>query len=210
MAPSIVTLPHQAAKQLEKMTMLRKVIFWVVCAPISALTGSLGIQALASSGTYPDFTARVIHVQDGDTVEAMTSAGEKFTVRLASIDAPETFKNRCKPGQPFAQKSKDALSGMVLGKSIKFVCHDLDRYGRQVCDLQQDSTTASRELVRAGLAWANTSNPRYLRDKSLPDLESQARLARRGMWSTADNVAPWEWRRTAWRNTCQSTKGLDQ
>lgn len=190
--------------------MLRKGISTLLFSALAALIGTLGIQAWATSGIRPDFKARVIHVDDGDTVVAMTDAGEKVTVRLASIDAPETIKNRCKPGQAFSQKAKEALSDMVLGRTIQFACHDVDRYGRQVCDLVLDSTTASRELVRMGLAWANTSNPRYLRDKSLPELESRARSAHLGLWSATDSVPPWEWRHTVWTNTCPSSKTLTQ
>lgn len=190
--------------------MRSKVIFSLVGVTIAALVGGLGITSPASAGEQPSFQARVIHVDDGDTVVAMTGAGEKVTVRLASIDAPETFKNRCKPGQPFSQKSKDALAGMVLGKTVLFTCHDQDKYGRQVCDIPHESGTVSRELVRIGLAWANTSNKRYLRDKSLPGLQTQAILAQRGMWAASDNVPPWDWRVTAWRNTCPASAGITQ
>jgi micrococcal nuclease len=210
MAPSKATQRRYPKKPHKRLTMHRKLISSLFGVAISALVGTLGITSLASSGEQPSFQAKVIHVDDGDTVVALTENGEKVTVRLASIDAPETFKNRCKPGQPFAQKAKDALSSMVHGKTVLFACHDRDIYGRQVCDIQQEYSTVSRELVSAGFAWANTSNKRYLRDKTLPSLEDQARLTRRGMWSTSDNVPPWEWRSTVWRNTCQASKGAAQ
>lgn len=190
--------------------MLRKVVSSALFCLVAALIGTMGIQAWATSGLRSDFRAKVIHVDDGDTVVAMTDDGEKVTVRLASIDAPETPKNRCKPGQPFAQKSKEALSGMVLGKTIQFACHDVDIYDRQVCDLKLESTTASRELVRLGLAWANLANKRYMRDSSIPELEARARFAHLGVWSVTDSVAPWEWRSTVWKNTCPSSKALTQ
>ncbi|MDT8992746.1 thermonuclease family protein [Curvibacter sp. APW13] len=190
--------------------MVRRIVSSIVFCTLAAMIGGLGIQAWATSGIRSDFRARVIHVDDGDTVVAMTEDGEKITVRLASIDAPETHKNRCKPGQPFAQKAKDALSDMVLGKSIAFSCHDVDIYDRQVCDLAFNSTTASRELVRMGLAWANVANKRYLRDSAIPDMESRARFAHLGVWSVTDSVAPWEWRNTVWKNTCPSSKSLTQ
>jgi endonuclease YncB( thermonuclease family) len=186
--------------------MLRRFVSLVLSAGLAAAVGTMGIQAWATSGIRPEFKARVIHVDDGDTVVAMTEGGEKLTIRLASIDAPETIKNRCKPGQPFSQKAKDALSSMVLGKTVQFTCHDVDIYDRQVCDIQIGTTTASRELVSMGLAWANVSNKRYLRDSTLVDLESRARFAHLGLWSVTDSVAPWEWRNTAWKNTCPSPK----
>lgn len=162
------------------------------------------------AGERKQFEARIIHVDDGDTVVAMTGIGQKTTIRLASIDAPETSKNRCKPGQPFSQKAKDALSAMVLGRTLSLVCYDVDRWDRSVCDIALENTTASRMLVSKGLAWANTASQRYLRDPLVSDLQSQAQLTHVGLWSVQDSVAPWEWRRTVWVNTCPSAKNLLQ
>lgn len=184
--------------------MLHKGASSLLLAALAVVIGAMVMPHCAAAGPLAAFKARVIHVDDGDTVVAMTDAGEKVTVRLASIDAPETTKNRCKPGQPYSQKAKEALADLVHGRSLDFVCHDVDRYGREVCDLQLDGTTASRELARKGLAWANTSNPRYLRDKTVAELERRARTASLGLWASADSVPPWEWRSTVWRNTCAS------
>lgn len=47
-----------------------------------------------------------------------------------------------------------------------------------------DGTTANRLQVKAGLAWANQqAGGKYLRDKSLANLESEARKAGLGLWS---------------------------
>ncbi len=161
---------------------------------------SLPAQAAGRAITL-EFTAKVIYVNDGDTVVVLKPNGEKANIRLANIDASETQKNRCKPGQPWAQKSTDALAGLVKGKTIQFTCHDLDKYDRNV--LQVGQTTASRILAGEGLAWATRANRRYLRDRAVADAEREARAGGRGIWGDAERgVEPWVWRATRWNSTC--------
>lgn len=146
----------------------------------------------------PEFEAKVIHVDDGDTVRVLRADGSQTRVRLANIDAPEASHGRCRPGQPYSAQSTQVLKQMVLGKMVRLQCHELDRYDRSICDLQMGATTANRELVRAGLAWANRSDPRYLRDREVAAAEAQARGNRAGLWADRSPVPPWEWRRTEW------------
>ena len=145
-----------------------------------------------------EFDGKVIHVDDGDTVVVLGQGYSRTKVRLANIDAPETSHGRCKPGQPYSAQSALLLKQLVLGKTVHLRCHDLDRYDRAVCDLQVGDTTANRELVRAGLAWANRADPRYLRDRSVVDAEADARTGRRGLWAEQSPTPPWIWRRTEW------------
>lgn len=151
----------------------------------------------------PEFTALVVHVDDGDTLVALRADGQKTKVRLANIDAPEKEHGRCKPGQPFSEKSSLALKQLVQGKTVSFACTTLDRFDRHICDVQTGSTTANRELVRQGLAWANRSQPSYLRDQEVVEAEMQAKSSNRGIWSDPRSVEPWIWRREAWNKTCQ-------
>jgi micrococcal nuclease len=151
----------------------------------------------------PAFTALVIHVDDGDTLVALRADGQKIKVRLANIDAPETDHGRCRPGQPFSQKSSMALKNLVHGKMAEFTCTTLDQYDRHICDVGLNNTTANRELVRQGLAWANRARPSYLRDAGVVDAEREAQVARRGLWSDPASVAPWQWRRQEWNKACR-------
>ena len=102
-------------------------------------------------------------------------------------------------GQPFSDKAQRFLSDQVKGQEVEARCFEKDRYGRSVCELFRHGTSVNALLVREGWAWANqASNKRYLRDKSLIDLEQQARSARRGLWAAANRVPPWEWRKVCW------------
>lgn len=172
----------------------------------SILSDLLGAHAHAAPRTFmPAFEAKVIYVDDGDTVAVRGPDGQKLKVRLANIDAPESSHGRCKPGQPFSQASTQALKKLVLGKTIAFECSTLDRYDRHVCDLHlPDQDTANVQIVAMGLAWANRANPSYLRDRRVAHVEVEAQRARVGLWSDPDSTPPWTWRREVWANACNS------
>lgn len=165
-------------------------------------TAGLVPQAAAQREFTPEFQGRVVHVDDGDTVVVLRADGQKTKVRLANIDAPETHHGRCRPGQPFGQKSGQALKQMVLGKQLTLTCSTLDRYDRHVCDLSMGQTTANREMARMGLAWANRARASYLRDQEVVRAEQEARSQRRGFWADGRAVEPWQWRKEQWFNGC--------
>ncbi|WP_288406308.1 thermonuclease family protein [uncultured Pseudomonas sp.] len=60
----------------------------------------------------------------------------------------------------------------------------------------QGNTDVNAEQVRQGAAWVYRQ---YLKDRSLLDLEAQAKAQKRGLWALpeAEQVPPWEWRRAA-------------
>jgi endonuclease YncB( thermonuclease family) len=56
-------------------------------------------------------TGRVVGVTDGDTITLLGENRRQHRIRLAGIDAPEK-------GQPFGQKSKQALSDLVFRQDV--------------------------------------------------------------------------------------------
>ncbi len=135
-----------------------------------------------------DLSGRVVAIADGDTFTLLTADKQQIKIRLAEIDAPES-------GQPYGNKSKQALSGLVFGKDVRVVVQTTDRYGRTVGRPYVGSIDVSAEMVRMGAAWAYRE---YLRDKSLLILEAEAKTDKRGLWalSEARIMPPWEWRRS--------------
>lgn len=147
---------------------------------------------------------QVIGVSDGDTVTVLDANKESSRVRLAGIDAPEKK-------QPFGDRSKQALSGLVFGKHVEVEWHKRDRYDRLIgkilvakpdsaCtdDRCPKTVDASLSQIEAGLAWhykqyakeqANEDRMRY------SQTEDTARAKRLGLWSDRDPVPPWEWRK---------------
>lgn len=159
--------------------------------------------AWAQRTLTPEFAAKVIHVDDGDTVVALDHNHRSTRIRLGSIDAPETAHGRCKPAQPRSAQAAAELSSLVKGKVIKFTCYDVDRFDRPVCDLHMGNTTANRLLASKGLAWANrAAGKRYLKDIGVADAERQAQHQKAGLWKDPSPIPPWEWRRTVWRDAC--------
>jgi endonuclease YncB( thermonuclease family) len=48
---------------------------------------------------------KVTRVVDGDTLKVLSESGQKTTIRLVGIDAPELGRGKRNPGQPFSKKA---------------------------------------------------------------------------------------------------------
>lgn len=146
-----------------------------------------------------EFRGLVMAVEDGDTLSVVRPVDGFVKVRLTDIDAPEIGHGPARPGQPFGQASKRALTHLVLAKTASFQCYDTDVFDRLVCRVRVGTLDAGEELTRQGLAWANKSNARYVRDKQIHKVEGQARQSGLGLWSDPNSVAPWVWRKACWK-----------
>ena len=182
--------------------MNRKLLAFLVAFGVCGLAGFdciVSQQGSAfASGSYT-LTGRVVQVSDGDTINILVDR-QTHRVRLASIDAPETGHGSARPGQPFGEASRKNLATYVAGKTLTLICYEKDHYGRDVCDIPAEDTTANRLQVQSGMAWANQQgNGKYLRDHSLTALEKQAKSARAGLWAEPKPVAPWIWRQICWQ-----------
>lgn len=165
---------------------------------ITLLALMLPLMLAATARAQYSINVKIIHVSDGDSVIALDQSNQRIKVRLANIDAPETSHGRCRPGQPWSAQSKAFLGQAIKGRQVALSCSTIDRYGRSVCDILIDGTTASRMLASAGLAWANRSNASYLRDPAVAAYERDAQRARKGLWADSRAIPPWEWRKTEW------------
>jgi endonuclease YncB( thermonuclease family) len=182
-------------------------IYWLL-ASFTAVVGLCSSQfslvnllpAAHATGTPYKLTGKVVRVSDGDTVNLLVE-NKQERIRLASIDAPETAHGSSQPGQPFGEASRKNLAEYVAGKTLTVVCFEKDHYDRHICDIPVNGTTANRLQVEQGYAWANQqAKGKYLRDKSLPELEKSARQKKLGLWAEPGAVAPWEWRVECWKN----------
>jgi endonuclease YncB( thermonuclease family) len=154
------------------------------CEQATTLIAKAGGEARAQDAV--SFRARVVAVTDGDTVTVLDEQNQQHRVRLAEIDAPER-------GQPWGNRSRQALSALVFGKTVSVQQSDTDRYGRVVARLFADGRDVNRTMVEQGHAWAYQE---YLTDETLVTTETRARSSRVGLWSMSDQqtVAPWDWR----------------
>ena len=161
-----------------------------------AVRGHLQPHQVQAAAHARDSDVFVDEVLDGDTVIVR---GWRERVRLANIDAPERSHGRGRPGQPYSVQATKWLSDRLKRASgVSAKCVDQDRYGRRVCDFYRDGAHVNKELVLHGLAWANTANPRYLRDKSVLAAQQEAQAAKRGLWADRQPIVPWNWRHECW------------
>lgn len=130
----------------------------------------------------------MVRIADGDSFAvARSSSAPKQEVRIFGIDAPER-------GQPWSRRAREALSERAFGKVVRIEPVERDRHDRIVARVTVDGVSLADQQVREGHAWVFR---RYTDSKHLLALESEARAARRGLWSLpeAEQVPPWEWRR---------------
>jgi len=127
----------------------------------------------------------VVRVVDGDTVNILTDQREQIRVRLDGIDAPER-------GQDYGTKATLFVHDLCLNKRVTVNKKGVDRYGRTLGVLYVDGVNVNEALVRQGLAW---HYKHYNNDLRLDSLERVARKEKLNIWSMADPVAPWNYRR---------------
>ncbi|AHG62876.1 thermonuclease family protein [Advenella mimigardefordensis] len=169
--------------------------FQSMCLIQYAYRSIIAVVLLLCTPAYADFQGKVINVIDGDTIDVLVNL-QAIRVRLADIDAPEL-------GQPFSQRARRRLSGMILHQKVEIIETGTDRYGRTLGTVYAKSndpgqiaqlTNINAVMVKGGTAWAN----RYKGELANPQmyvLENEARRQRRGLWSDPNAQEPWEWRR---------------
>ena len=189
-------------KTLQKQSsfkLTRELLAATVAVTSIGLFAFSGSAAAQGAGQYA-LTGKVVQVSDGDTINLLVDKTQ-HRIRLASIDAPETSHGSERPGQPFGEASRKNLADYVAGKILTLSCYEKDHYGRDVCDVPANGTTANRLQVQDGMAWANQqAKGKFLRDKTLVGLQSDAQKKKLGLWAEPAAVAPWEWRVVCWQN----------
>lgn len=156
---------------------------------------------LVNLPAFADVTGVVVGVADGDTVTVLDADRNQHKVRVAGIDAPEK-------AQPFGQRAKGRMSGLVFGKDVRLEGDKRDRYGRTVakvwvsppdCHRCPKTLDAGLAVLTSGLAWhyKKYQNEQSPEDRELYSFaENEARSKRAGVWSEANPVPPWDWRKS--------------
>ncbi|MDC1287539.1 thermonuclease family protein [Gammaproteobacteria bacterium] len=155
---------------------------------------------MAASPSTADITGKVVAVTDGDTIKILDGNRVQHKIRLTGIDAPEK-------AQPFGNASRKHLASMVAGREVRIEALKKDRYGRVLgkvwvqpggCPDCPKTLNANHAQIIAGMAWWYED---YAKDQSAEDrgrYESaviEARKRKLGLWSEADPIPPWAWRR---------------
>ena len=144
----------------------------------------VGALALLSLLSMPAIAVDVIGIADGDTLTVLLN-GRPARIRLANIDAPEER-------QAFGSLARDSLAKLCHREAAVVNVVSTDRYGRAVALVSCAGINVNRAQVERGLAWVDT---RYNQDAAMPALQKVAMARRRGLWSQARPIPPWEFRR---------------
>jgi endonuclease YncB( thermonuclease family) len=167
------------------------------CTRFTPLLAALLFTAPSGADTLQ---GRVVAVTDGDTVKVLDASNTQWKIRLMGIDAPEKK-------QAFGIRSKSNLSDLVFGKTVTVEYSKKDKYGRTVGKILVNGVDANLEQIKAGMAW---HYKKYAKEQPMADRETyaqaveQARARQRGLWSEAEPVPPWDWRKAKKRDTRQS------
>lgn len=150
---------------------------------VLVLLATLGARAHGPAAGS-ELHGKIVQVKDGDSM-VLRVGDDNVGVRTFGVDCPER-------GMPFSARAKSFTTGLVGNRDVTVVVHDVDRYGRIVGDVKlDDGRSLARELLRAGLAWYYR---RYASDAEYEKLESEARAAKRGLWSEPNPIPPWKFR----------------
>lgn len=183
--------------------MMRTCFYWIVATAL-ALTGCaehqvlLDVQAPATFELEPGGyeRARIVRIVDGDTIVVEigdhapgpglgeTVAGGEYRVRLIGIDTPESVR----PGTPiecFGREASAAAKVLLDGQIVRLVkdVENTDAYDRLLRYVYIGEEMANARLVANGYAYAYTYPPNVRHSDLLVELQKQARVADRGLWS---------------------------
>lgn len=132
---------------------------------------------------------KVTSVHDGDSMR-VRCPGDRNTipVRMDQIDAPEL-------DQAHGIKSRDYLRSICPVNATARIEHPgRDQYNRMLGKVYCNDIEVNAAMVKSGSAWVYN---RYVIDKSLYDLQDQAREQRLGLWANRQAQAPWKFRQRA-------------
>lgn len=139
------------------------------------------------------FKGTVVAVDDGDTVVVHGRNGDTKKIRFYGVDTPESAWPGRWAEQPYSQAAKSFTSSYLQNREVSVRLTGDVTYRREVGEVFYNGVSASKELVRVGLAWWNS---KYAADdRELKKLEETARAKRYGLWRERNPTPPWEWRR---------------
>jgi micrococcal nuclease len=161
-----------------------------ICIFFGAVALFIALSAWTCRGEGIGFEARVVEVNDGDTV-TVSFDHKRERIRLIGIDAPELFQ------EPWGRKAKAHLGRLLnfrkgrghLGFSgssevrIETDAEERDRYGRLLAYLwTKDGECVNIEMVRDGYALLYTIPPNVRYAELIYRAQREAKEARRGIW----------------------------
>ena len=153
------------------------------CAEVKVQRTPAEKQAVRQSGTT--FTAPVLWVSDGDTINVARPGGGEEGIRLIGIDTPEVF-GEVECGGPEASA---AMKKLAVGR-VRVTTdptQDLrDRYGRLLAYVNKGPVDLGRLMIARGLASVYVYDDYFKRFGIYNRAENRATDADRGSWKHCD------------------------
>ena len=145
------------------------------------------ITLLSANVAAATLFGRVIEVNDGDVITVF-NLNRPVRIKLLAVDAPEA-------DQAFGEVAKKHLSELVYDKSVVVEYWGIAADGSLVGRVTLNDADIGAQMIRDGAAWFDASNQDRLNtaDREIyRQSEQAARSEHRGLWQTANPIAPWE------------------
>ena len=153
---------------------------------------------LLSTYSFADFTAKVVHIIDGDTIDVLDGNNQKLRIRLLAIDTPELK-------QHFGYESFFYLNKILNGKFVTIISspdknkpYTLGYYKRIIGKVVLNGKDINLEMIKKGMAWhfkKYKKNQPMDESHSYNEAENYAREKKIGLWFEENPLPPWEWRK---------------
>ena len=129
--------------------------------------------------------ALVVNIVDGDTIDVKLDDGSTARVRYIGMDTPERDR-------PLYDEAKQANSELVLQKDVLLIqdVSDVDSFDRLLRYVIADDVFVNQELVRLGLANAESYPPDTACDSTLSSAQTEAQASLVGLWVPTLTPAP--------------------
>ena len=135
--------------------------------------------------------ASLVSVGDGDTIRVTTANGQKVTVRLACIDAPETAQ-----GQSGADAT-EGLKQLLASGSLELRPQTIDKYGRTVAEVYAGGQNVNVAMVANGAAYVYHQYLEGCDAGAYQGAEDSAMRRRYGVWRwDSGEQRPWDFRKS--------------
>lgn len=98
--------------------------------------------------------AKIVKVYDGDTVHVVFKYFDKFykwNGRIAHVDTPE-LRTKNEEEKKKGYEVRDKLRELILDKVVRLTCHEFDKYGRLLIDIQLGDIKVDEWLISNGYA----------------------------------------------------------
>ena len=155
-----------------------------VASLLALILGTLPTGVPDAAANSITFDARVIDVQDGDTLIVLRNK-TRLTVKLPGIDAPEL-------DQPYGPEAKRFAAKLVKGRVVTI---ETTHPGNPIYGAVRFSKKRilAHEMVKAGLAWTTSMD----KSSMFGEAQEAAKTAHLGLWVNSEEeepIPPWEWR----------------